>query len=46
MYLPKGEGDSKRYGSIDVTVNQITDKGDYIMTVLSIVETKVNQSVF
>ena len=33
-----------RYGSIDVTVNQITDKGDYVMTVLSIAETKVNKS--
>lgn len=32
-----------RYGSIDVTVNQITDKGDYVMTVLSIAETKVNK---
>ncbi|XP_074613168.1 uncharacterized protein LOC141873161 isoform X2 [Acropora palmata] len=40
VYLPKAEGHSMRYGSIDVTVNQITDKGDYVMTVLSIAETK------
>ena len=43
MYLPEAEGHSMRYGSIDVTVNQITDKGDYVMTVLSIAETKVNK---
>ncbi|XP_029193481.2 uncharacterized protein LOC114959565 isoform X1 [Acropora millepora] len=44
VYLPKGEGHSMRYGSIDVTVNQITDKGDYVMSVLSIAETKQTES--
>ncbi|XP_068740581.1 uncharacterized protein [Montipora capricornis] len=39
-YLPKGIGMSKRFGSIEVTVKQITDKADYTLTVLSIAKTK------
>ncbi|XP_078351651.1 uncharacterized protein LOC144636335 [Oculina patagonica] len=39
-YLPKEHGSTKQFGSIDVTVKQITEKPDYILTILSIVEGK------
>ena len=40
-YLPKGEGNTKTCGGFDVTIKQITEKADYILTVLSLVEAKV-----
>ena len=40
-YLPKGEGSSKAFGSINVTVKQTTEKADYRLTVLSIADSKV-----
>ena len=40
-YFPKGEGNSKRFGAVDVTIKQITQKADYVLTVLSIAESKV-----
>ena len=41
-YLPKGQGNSKQFGDINVTVKQITEKADYVLTILSIVEGKVS----
>lgn len=41
-YLPKGQGNSKQFGDINVTVKQITEKADYVLTILSIVERKVS----
>ena len=41
-YLPKGQGNSKQYGGINVTVKQITEKAHYVLTILSIVEGKVS----
>ena len=44
-YLPKGEGSSKVFGSINVTVKQKTEKADYRLTVLSIGDSKVGFSI-
>ena len=44
-YLPKGEGRSKVFGSINVTVKQKTEKADYRLTVLSIGDSKVGFSI-
>ena len=41
-YLPKGQGNSKQFGDINVTVKQITEKADYVLTILNIVEGKVS----
>ena len=43
-YLPKGQGKSKQFGGINVTVKQITEKADYVLTILSIVEGKVRHT--
>ena len=43
-YLPKGQGNTKQFGGINVTVKQITEKADYVLTVLSIVEGKVKHT--
>ena len=40
-YLPKGEGNAKRFGGIDVTVKQIVKKADYTLTTLNIADSKV-----
>jgi len=45
-YLPKGQGNSKQFGGISVTVKQITEKADYVLTILSIVDGKVRNSYF
>lgn len=42
-YLPKGEGISKQFGGFNVTVKQITEKSDFVETVLSIVDGKVRK---
>lgn len=41
-YLPKEEGNSRRFGNIEVAVKQTTEKADHILTVLTIAENKVN----
>ena len=41
-YLPKGEGNSRRFGAFDISIKQVTEKADYILTVLSITESKVS----
>ena len=40
-YLPKGEGNTKSFGGIDVTVKQIVKKADYTLTTLNIADSKV-----
>jgi len=40
-YLPRGEGNTKSFGGIDVTVKQIVKKADYILTTLTIGDSKV-----
>ena len=45
-YLPKGQGNSKQFGGISVTVKQITEKADYVLTILSIVDGKVKNTFF
>ena len=40
-YLPKGEGNSKAFGSIHVTIKRTTEKADYRLTVLNIADSKV-----
>ena len=40
-YLPRGEGNTKSYGGIDVTVKQIVKKADYTLTTLNIADSKV-----
>lgn len=40
-YLPRGEGNTKSYGSIEVTVKQIVKKADYTLTTLNIADSKV-----
>ena len=42
-YLPKGEGISKQFGGFNVTVKQITEKSDFVETVLSIAGGKVRK---
>ena len=42
-YLPKGEGISKQFGGFNVTVKQITEKSDFVETVLSIADGKVRK---
>ena len=42
-YLPKGEGISKQFGGFNVTVKQITEKSDFVETVLSIANGKVRK---
>ena len=42
-YLPNGEGSTKQFGGFHVTIKQITEKPDYVLTVLSIAEGKVRQ---
>ncbi len=44
-YLPKDQGSTKQFGGIDVTVKQITENPDYILTDLSIVEGKVRRKL-
>ena len=45
-YLPKGEGISKQFGGFNVTVKQITEKSDFVETVLSIADGKVRKRFF
>lgn len=40
-YLPRGEGNTKNFGGIDVTVKQIVKKADYTLTTLNIADSKV-----
>jgi len=40
-YLPRGEGNTKSFGGIDVTVKQIVKKADYTLTTLNIADSKV-----
>ena len=40
-YLPRGEENTKSYGSIEVTVKQIVKKADYTLTTLNIADSKV-----
>ena len=42
-YLPKGEGIPKQFGGFNVTVKQITEKSDFVETVLSITNGKVRK---
>ena len=42
-YLPKGEGIPKQFGGFNVTVKQITEKSDFVETVLSIADGKVRK---
>jgi len=39
-YLPRGEGNTKNFGGIDVTVKQIVKKADYTLTTLNIADSK------
>ena len=39
--MPKGEGNSRQFGAFDISIKQVTEKADYILTVLSITESKV-----
>lgn len=40
-YLPRGEGNAKSFGDIDVTIIQIVKKADYTLTTLNIADHKV-----
>lgn len=40
-YLPRGEGNTKNFGGIDVTVKEIVKKADYTLTTLNIADSKV-----
>ena len=40
-YLPRGEGNTKSFGGIEVTVKQIVKKADYTITTLNIADSKV-----
>ena len=40
-YLPRGEGNKKSFGSIEVTIKQIVKKADYTLTTLNIADNKV-----
>lgn len=40
-YLPRGEGNTKNFGGIDVTIKQIVKKADYTLTTLNIADSKV-----
>ena len=42
-YLPKGEGIPKQFGGFNVTVKQITEKSDFVETILSITNGKVRK---
>lgn len=39
-YLPKGEGNTKSFGGIEVTVKQIMKKADYTISTLNIADSK------
>ena len=41
-YLPRGEGNTKSFGGIEVTIKQISKKADYAWTTLSIADSKVH----
>ena len=41
-YLPRGEGSTKSFGGIEVTIRQISKKADYVWTTLSIADSKVH----
>ena len=40
-YLPRGEGNTKSFGGIEVTIKQIAKKADYTLTTLNIADKKV-----
>ena len=44
-YLPKGEGNTKSFGGIEVTVKQIMKKADYTISTLNIADSKVIMAV-
>ncbi|XP_067057340.1 uncharacterized protein [Acropora muricata] len=39
-YLPRGEGNTKSYGGIEITVKHISQKSDYTLTTLRMSDTK------
>ena len=41
-YLPRGEGNTKSFGGIEVTIKQISKKADYVLTTLSVADSKVH----
>lgn len=41
-YLPRGEGNTKSFGGIEVTIKQIVKKADYTMTILNVADSKVD----
>ena len=40
-YLPRGEGNTKNFGGIEVTIKQIVKKADYTLTTLNVADGKV-----
>ncbi|KAL9986464.1 hypothetical protein ACROYT_G000618 [Oculina patagonica] len=43
-YLPRGEGNTKSFGGIEVTIKQIVKKADYTLTTLNIADNKKSSS--
>ena len=41
-YLPRGEGNTKSFGGIEVTIKQVVKKADYTMTILNVADSKVD----
>ena len=40
-YLPRGEGNTKSYGGIEITVKHISQKSDYTLTTLRMSDSQV-----